>query len=102
MARALVKSAALMNGNLANPVLTAANWRLRLAVGFYGIAFLFQAAALSRLPLNIARPITTAWLIIVVGLASMSVLGERVPVGPAVGNGRLFANIFVLAAPAGR
>ena len=96
MAGALLKTAALRNGNLANPVLIAVNCRLLLAVGLYGLAFLIYATAASWLTLNIARPITTADAIIVVGLASMFVFGERVPVGSAVGDIPLLARILAL------
>lgn len=97
----LVRSAAPRNGNLAHSVLIAANWRLLFSVGFYGLAFLFYAAAVSRLPLNIADPITTAAGIIVVGLSSMFVVGERVPVGVAVRYGLLLAGV-PMAISAGR
>jgi small multidrug resistance pump len=73
------------------------NWRLILAVGSYGLAFLLYAAAVSRLPINVAHPLMTAGAIAVVGVASVVVVGESFTVRHGIGYGLLAIGIFVLA-----
>lgn len=74
-----------------------ANWRLILALGFYGVAFLLYAAAVARLPLNVAHPITTAGAIVLVGLVSAFVFHEDFSVWRMVGYGVLLSGIVILA-----
>lgn len=54
----------------------ATNWILLLGIFLYGCAFVLYAAALSRLPLNVAHPILTAGAIGAVACASAFLLGE--------------------------
>lgn len=42
--------------NLAEPMAALSNWPFWLGVALYGAAFLLYAAALARLPLNVAHP----------------------------------------------
>ncbi|MFZ2725446.1 MAG: hypothetical protein WAX77_04265 [Methylococcaceae bacterium] len=46
------------------------NWPFWLGLSLYGLAFLLYAAALARLPLNIAHPILTSGAIASVALCS--------------------------------
>jgi small multidrug resistance pump len=73
------------------------NWRLMLATCSYGLAFLLYAAAVSRLPINVAHPLMTAGAITVVGIASVVILGEAFTLRHAVGYGLLALGIVVLA-----
>jgi small multidrug resistance pump len=73
------------------------NWKLMIAVASYGLAFLLYAAAVSRLPINVAHPIMTAGAIVLVGAASVFVLGETFTVRHGLGYGLLCAGIIVLA-----
>jgi multidrug transporter EmrE-like cation transporter len=92
-----VKFAALAPGDFSDPIRIASNWRLLIALGFYGLAFLFYAAAVSRLPLNVAHPVSTAGAIVLVGLASAIIFREPFSVGTGLGYALVFAGIAVLA-----
>ena len=52
------------------------NWPFWLGLGLYGAAFLLYAAALARLPLNVAHPVLTSGAIASVALASLLVFRE--------------------------
>ncbi|MBB0025677.1 MULTISPECIES: EamA family transporter [Ralstonia] len=52
------------------------NWTLLVGVFMYGCAFVLYAAALSRIPLNVAHPVLTAGAIGAVACASAFLLGE--------------------------
>jgi small multidrug resistance pump len=52
------------------------NWPFWLGLSLYGVAFLLYAAALARLPLNIAHPVLTAGAIATVALSSMFIFRE--------------------------
>ncbi len=52
------------------------NWPLWLGLALYGIAFLLYAAALARLPLNVAHPILTAGAVASVALCSLIIFRE--------------------------
>lgn len=62
--------------SLADPLGTLANWPFWLGLGLYGGAFLLYAAALSRLPLNVAHPILTCGAVAAVSVLSMLVFHE--------------------------
>jgi small multidrug resistance pump len=55
----------------------AHNWPFWAGLGLYGIAFLLYAAALARLPLNVAHPILTTGAIAVVSLLSVVIFREQ-------------------------
>lgn len=63
--------------SLAAPMAALSNWPFWLGLGLYGAAFLLYAAALARLPLNVAHPVLTAGAVATV--AAMSVLVFREP-----------------------
>ena len=62
--------------SLADPMAVLSNWPFWLGLGLYGAAFLLYAAALARLPLNVAHPVLTAGAVASVALASVLVFRE--------------------------
>jgi len=52
------------------------NWPFWLGLGLYGMAFLLYAAALARLPLNVAHPVLTSGAVATVALSSVLVFRE--------------------------
>ncbi|TRW91472.1 multidrug transporter [Candidatus Methylobacter oryzae] len=52
------------------------NWPFWLGLGLYGTAFLLYAAALARLPLNVAHPVLTSGAVAAVALCSLLVFRE--------------------------
>lgn len=82
---------------LSDPVALVTNWKLVLAAASYGVAFLAYAAAVTRLPLNVAHPISTAGAIVVVGLASALMIREAFSPLHWLGYALLLAGIVALA-----
>lgn len=62
--------------SLTDPMAALTNWPFWLGLSFYGTAFLLYAAALARLPLNVAHPILTSGAIATVALASIWIFKE--------------------------
>jgi small multidrug resistance pump len=62
--------------SLAQPMAALTNWPFWLGLGLYGAAFLLYAAALARLPLNIAHPVLTCGAVAAVAVMSMVVFRE--------------------------
>ena len=62
--------------SLSDPVSALANWPFWLGLGLYGTAFLLYAAALARLPLNVAHPVLTAGAVAAVAISSVIVFRE--------------------------
>ena len=62
--------------SLGDPLGTLSNWPFWLGLGLYGAAFLLYAAALARLPLNVAQPVLTAGAIATVALLSVLIFRE--------------------------
>lgn len=60
----------------ADPMAALSNWPFWLGLGLYGAAFLLYAAALARLPLNVAHPVLTAGAVAVVALFSVFIFRE--------------------------
>ena len=54
-----------------DPMAALTNWPFWLGLGLYGAAFLLYAAALARLPLNVAHPVLTAGAVAAVALSSV-------------------------------
>lgn len=73
------------------------NWRLWVAAASYGVAFLAYAAAVTRLPLNVAHPVATAGAIVLVGLCSALLIRETFTPLHWVGYSLLLAGILALA-----
>lgn len=62
--------------SLSNPLAALGNWPFWLGLGLYGAAFLLYAAALTRLPLNVAHPVLTSGAIATVALLSVLIFRE--------------------------
>lgn len=62
--------------SLADPLATLSNWPFWLGLVLYGGAFLLYAAALERLPLNVAHPVLTSGAIAIVALFSVLIFRE--------------------------
>ncbi len=62
--------------SLNDPLVALSNWPFWLGLGLYGGAFLLYAAALARLPLNVAHPILTAGAVATVALCSVLIFRE--------------------------
>ena len=59
-----------------DPWAAITNWPFWLGLALYGGAFLFYAAALARLPLNVAHPILTSGAIALVAVLSLTLFRE--------------------------
>ena len=62
--------------SFSDPMAALTNWPFWLGLGLYGSAFLLYAAALARLPLNVAHPVLTSGAIAVVALSSVLIFRE--------------------------
>jgi multidrug transporter EmrE-like cation transporter len=62
--------------SLGAPLAALSNWPFWSGLGLYGIAFLLYAAALARLPLNVAHPVLTSGAVATVALFSVLIFGE--------------------------
>ena len=62
---------------LSDPWAALTNWPLSLGLVLYGGAFLLYAAALTKLPLNVAHPILTSGAIATVALLSVIIFREQ-------------------------
>lgn len=65
--------------SLDDPLAALANWPFWLGLVLYGGAFLLYAAALARLPLNVAHPILTAGAVASVAVCSSLLFREPLP-----------------------
>lgn len=62
--------------SLSDPMAALSNWPFWLGLGLYGAAFLLYAAALARLPLNVAHPVLTAGAVAAVAMSSVLIFRE--------------------------
>lgn len=62
--------------SLSDPMAALNNWPFWLGLGLYGAAFLLYAAALAKLPLNVAHPILTAGAVAAVAACSLLIFRE--------------------------
>lgn len=62
--------------SLSDPMAALSNWPFWLGLGLYGAAFLLYAAALARLPLNVAHPVLTAGAVAAVAMSSVFIFRE--------------------------
>jgi multidrug transporter EmrE-like cation transporter len=62
--------------SLSAPLEALNNWPFWLGLGLYGSAFLLYAAALARLPLNVAHPVLTAGAVAAVACSSVLIFRE--------------------------
>lgn len=80
--------------SIAEPLEALSNWPFWLGLGLYGGAFLLYAAALARLPLNVAHPVLTSGAVATVALFSVFLFGE--PFHWTTGLGVLFVIVGVI------
>lgn len=62
--------------SLLSPIDALSNWPFWLGLALYGAAFVLYAAALARLPLNVAHPILTSGAVATVTLFSIFLFRE--------------------------
>ena len=62
--------------SLSEPMAALSNWPFWLGLGLYGAAFLLYAAALARLPLNVAHPVLTTGAVAAVAVLSVLIFRE--------------------------
>ena len=62
--------------SLSDPWTALGNWPFWLGLGLYGAAFLLYAAALTRLPLNVAHPVLTSGAVATVAMLSVLIFKE--------------------------
>jgi small multidrug resistance pump len=84
--------------SLGDPSAALRNWPFWLGLSLYGAAFILYAAALARLPLNVAHPVLTAGAIATVALASMLILGEPFRWTTAAGIVLVIAGVALITA----
>jgi small multidrug resistance pump len=84
----------------ADPMAAVSNWPFWLGLGLYGAAFLLYAAALARLPLNVAHPILTAGAVAMVALSSAVIFREPFPWTTGVGIFLVIAGVAFITARA--
>ena len=62
--------------SFSDPWTALGNWPFWLGLGLYGAAFLLYAAALTRLPLNVAHPVLTSGAVATVAMLSVLIFKE--------------------------
>jgi small multidrug resistance pump len=62
--------------HLTEPLAALSNWPFWLGLGLYGGAFILYAAALLRLPLNVAHPVLTSGAVATVAVLSVLIFRE--------------------------
>lgn len=87
--------------SLSDPVAALANWPFWLGLFMYGLAFLLYAAALAKLPLNVAHPVLTAGAIASVALLSVVIFREAFPWTTAAGIVLIIAGVALITARVG-
>jgi small multidrug resistance pump len=82
--------------SLRDPMAALSNWPFWLGLALYGGAFLFYAAALARLPLNVAHPVLTSGAIATVALLSIWLFREPFNWNNALGVTLVIAGVVLL------
>lgn len=86
--------------SLGDPVAALGNWPFWLGLVLYGGAFLLYAAALARLPLNVAHPILTSGAVATVALLSVLLFREPFPWTTGAGIVLVIAGVALITARA--
>lgn len=84
--------------SLSEPMAALINWPFWLGLGLYGAAFLLYAAALARLPLNVAHPVLTAGAVATVALCSVVIFREPFHWTTAAGIVLVIAGVALITA----
>lgn len=87
--------------SLNNPMAALSNWPFWLGLALYGVAFLLYAAALARLPLNVAHPVLTTGAVAAVALASSLIFREPFHWTTALGIVLVVAGVALITARVG-
>lgn len=87
--------------SLRDPLAALANWPFWLGLTLYGAAFLLYAAALARLPLNVAHPVLTSGAVATVALLSVLVFHEPFPWTTGAGILLVIAGVALITASVG-
>ena len=88
--------------SFADPLGVLANWPFWLGLGLYGAAFLLYAAALSRLPLNVAHPILTCGAVATVAVLSVVIFKEPLHATTIGGVQLVIAGVALISAKVGQ
>ena len=83
-----------------DPLAALHNWPFWLGLVLYGAAFLLYAAALARLPLNVAHPILTSGAVATVALLSVVLFGEPFHWTKLAGVALVIAGVALISATA--
>ena len=84
--------------SFSEPMAALSNWPFWLGLGLYGAAFLLYAAALARLPLNVAHPVLTAGAVVTVALCSVVIFREPFHWTTAAGIVLVIAGVALITA----
>jgi small multidrug resistance pump len=84
--------------SFSEPMAALSNWPFWLGLGLYGAAFLLYAAALARLPLNVAHPVLTAGVVATVALCSVVIFREPFHWTTAAGIVLVIAGVAMITA----
>lgn len=84
--------------SLSDPMAALSNWPFWVGLVLYGAAFLLYAAALARLPLNVAHPVLTAGAIATVALFSLLFFRESFRWTTGVGIALVIAGVGLITA----
>lgn len=82
----------------ADPLAALSNWPFWLGLGLYGAAFLLYAAALAKLPLNVAHPVLTCGAVGAVALASVWVFKEPFHLSTGLGLVLIVSGVALITA----
>ena len=80
------------------PAAALTNWPFWLGLFLYGAAFLLYAAALARLPLNVAHPTLTSGAVATVAVLSMLIFREPFYWTTVAGILCVIAGVFLITA----
>lgn len=103
MASVLVKMAMMPPRkfpSLRDPIAALNNWPFWLGLVLYGGAFLLYAAALARLPLNVAHPILTSGAVAAVAIFSVVLFKESLQWTTLAGIFLVIAGVALITARA--
>jgi len=84
--------------SFSEPMAALSNWPFWLGLGLYGAAFLLYAAALARLPLNVAHRVLTAGAVATVALCSVVIFREPFHWTTAAGIVLVIAGVALITA----
>jgi multidrug transporter EmrE-like cation transporter len=82
--------------SMSDPMAAVRNWPFWLGIVLYGGAFLLYAAALAKLPLNVAHPVLTSGAIAAVALCSALIFKESFSTPMIVGFVLIIAGVALI------